>query len=163
MHMPNTQHHLQFHEGKDIPVKELLEHMERTFGNVHDYDTMIHSLYEVRQKDSKTMEEYMLHIHEAVAVICCTYPNRIPDQGKDLKKDHFYHGLQASLQGALSFMMTDLPEQEQVSMMFNMLYTLAKKLEAEQSSCTHRSGVGPLSPIRKNSVGIPHLLVAWQP
>ena len=28
-------------EGKDFPVKELLEHMECTFGNVRDYDTMI--------------------------------------------------------------------------------------------------------------------------
>ena len=50
-------------EGKDIPVKELLEHMEHTFGNVCDYDTMIQSSYEVRQKDSETVEENMLHIH----------------------------------------------------------------------------------------------------
>ena len=97
-------------EGKDIPVKELLEHMERTFGSMCDYDTMIHSLYEVRQKDGETMEEYILHIHEAVAVIHHVYPDRIPDQGKDLKKDHFYHGLQAGLRDALSFAMADLPE-----------------------------------------------------
>ena len=84
-------------EGKDIPIKELLEHREHTFGNMCDYDTMIHSLYEVRQKDGKTMEEYMLHIHKAVAVICPTYPNQIPNQGKDLKKDRFYHELLASL------------------------------------------------------------------
>ena len=76
-------------KGKDIPVMELLRHMEHTFGNMRDYDTMIQSLYEVRQKDSETMEEYMLHIHEAVAVICHMYPYRIPDQSKDLKKDHF--------------------------------------------------------------------------
>ena len=31
----------------------------------------------------------MLCIHEAVAVICHVYPDRIPDQGKDLKKDRF--------------------------------------------------------------------------
>ena len=28
-------------KGKDIPVKELLEHTECTFGNMRDYDTMI--------------------------------------------------------------------------------------------------------------------------
>ena len=28
-------------KGKDIPVKELLEHIEHMFGNVCDYDTMI--------------------------------------------------------------------------------------------------------------------------
>ena len=84
--------------------------MERTLGNVCDYDTMICSLYEVRQKDGETMEEYMLHIHEVVAVICHAYPDQIPYQGKDLKKDCFYHGLQAGLQDALSFAMADLPE-----------------------------------------------------
>ena len=52
-------------KGKNIPVKELLEYMECTFGNMHDYDSMIQSLCEVRQKNGKTVEEYMLYIHEA--------------------------------------------------------------------------------------------------
>ena len=38
--------------------------------------------------------------------------------------------------------MADLPEQEQAITTFNTLYTLAKKLEAEQLSHTHRGGVG---------------------
>ena len=137
--------------------------MEHTFGNVRDYDTMIQSLYEVRQKDGEAVEEYMFCIQKAVAVIHCAHPDWIPNQGKDLKKDRFYHGLQAGLQDALSFVMVDLPEQEQVSMMFDMLFTLAKKLEAEQPSHTHRSGAGPLSPNKENSTGILHLLVMWQP
>ena len=78
-----------------------------------------------------------------------TYPDQIPNQGKDLKKDCFYHGLQAGLWDALSFTMADLPEQEQVSMMFNTLYTLAKKLEAEQPSHTHRSGTGAPEPYKE--------------
>ena len=57
-------------EGKDISVQDLLMHMERTFGNKHDYDAMIRTLYEVQQRDDEMVEEYMLHIHEAVAVIC---------------------------------------------------------------------------------------------
>ena len=36
-------------EGKDISVWDLLMHMERTFGNKHDYDAMIRTLYEVQQ------------------------------------------------------------------------------------------------------------------
>ena len=80
----------------------------------------------------------MLCIHEAVAVLHHVYPDQILDQGKDLKKDCFYHGLQACLQDALSFTMVDPLEQEQVSTMFDMLYTLAKKLEAEQPSHTCR-------------------------
>ena len=28
-------------EGKDISVQDLLMHMEKTFGNKHDYDAMI--------------------------------------------------------------------------------------------------------------------------
>ena len=31
---------------------------------------MIRALYEVQQKEEETMEEYMLHIHETVMVIC---------------------------------------------------------------------------------------------
>ena len=40
-------------EGKDISVWDLLMHMERTFGNKHDYDAMIRTLYEVQQRDDK--------------------------------------------------------------------------------------------------------------
>ena len=57
-------------EGKDISVCDLLMHMERTFGNKRDYDAMIRTLYEVQQRDDETVEEYMLHIHKGVTVIC---------------------------------------------------------------------------------------------
>ena len=33
-------------EGKDISVWDLLMHMEKTFGNMHNYDAMIWTLYE---------------------------------------------------------------------------------------------------------------------
>ena len=134
-------------EGKDIPVQELLEHMEHMFSNVHDYDTMIQSLYEVRQKDSKTMEEYMLHIHKEVAMPCVSQSD--PQSRKDLKKDHFYHGLQAGLWDALSFAMAYLPEQEQGSTLFDMLYTLAMRLEAAQPSCIRRNGTGAPEPYKE--------------
>ena len=57
-------------EGKDISVRDLLMHMERTFGNKCDYDAMIRTLYEVQQRDDKMVEEYMLCVHKAVVVIC---------------------------------------------------------------------------------------------
>ena len=56
-------------EGKDISVWDLLMHMERTFGNKHDYDAMIRTLYEVQQRDDEMVEEYMLRIHEAFVVL----------------------------------------------------------------------------------------------
>ena len=56
-------------KGKDISVRDLLMHMERTFGNKRDYDAMIRTLYEVQQRDDEMVEEYMLRIHEAVVVI----------------------------------------------------------------------------------------------
>ena len=40
--------------------------MEHAFGDVHEYDTMICSLYEIRQKEGEFVEEYMLQIHEAI-------------------------------------------------------------------------------------------------
>ena len=49
--------------GKDISVWDLLMHMERTFSNKCDYDAMIRTLYEVQQRDDKTVEDYMLCIH----------------------------------------------------------------------------------------------------
>ena len=124
-------------EGKDISVQDLLMHMERTFGNKHDYDAMIRTLYEVQQRDNKTVEEYMLHIHKAVAVICRAYPEHLPDRGQDLKKDCFYHGLHPYLHDALSFAMAELPKREQAHPTFDTLYTLAKKLEAGQPAHTH--------------------------
>ena len=58
-------------EGKDISVQDLLMHMEKTFGNKHDYNAMIRTLYEVQQKEDETVEEYMLRINDTVAVIQC--------------------------------------------------------------------------------------------
>ena len=119
-------------EGKDTSVWDLLMHMERTFGNKCDYDAMIRTLYEVQQRDDETMEEYMLRIHEAVAVIHQGYLEHLPDRGQDLKKDRFYHGLCPYLHDALSFAMAELPKREQAHPTFDTLYTLAKKLEVGQ-------------------------------
>ena len=79
-------------EGRDISMQDLLMHMEKTFSNKRNYDAMIRTLYEVQQKEDKTVEEYMLHIHDAVMVICRAYPECLPDRRRDLKKDRFYHG-----------------------------------------------------------------------
>ena len=124
-------------KGKDISVWDLLMHMERTFGNKHDYDAMIRTLYEVQQRHDEMVEEYMLCIHEAVAVIRQAYPDHLLDRGQDLKKDHFYHGLCPYLHDAPSFAMAELPEREQACPTFDTLYTLAKKLEAGQLACMH--------------------------
>ena len=78
----------------------------------------------------------MLCIHNTVAVICHAYLERLPDRGRDLKKDCFYHGLCPYLHDALSFAMVELPEREQACPTFKTLYTLAKKLEAGQLVCT---------------------------
>ena len=66
-------------EGKDISVQDLLIHMEKTFGNKRNYDAMIRTLYEVQQREDKTVEEYMFRIHNAVVVICRAYPEHLPD------------------------------------------------------------------------------------
>ena len=47
-------------DGRNVMVPELLACMDHAFGDVCDYDTMIRSLYEIRQKDSESVEEYML-------------------------------------------------------------------------------------------------------
>ena len=46
--------------GPNFTVTELLELMDCAFGDVHEYDTMICSLYEIRQKEGESVEEYML-------------------------------------------------------------------------------------------------------
>ena len=71
-------------DSPNLTVTELLEHMDHAFGDVCKYNTMIRSLYEIRQKEGESMEGYMLQIHEAVAVICCTYPDWVTNQGKNL-------------------------------------------------------------------------------
>ena len=119
-------------EGRDISMKNLLMHMEKTFGNKCNDNAMIRTLYEVQQKEDETVEEYMLRIQDAVTVIRCVYPECLPDHGRDLKKDHFYHGLHPYLHDALSFAMAELPGREQACPTFDTLYTLAKNLEAGQ-------------------------------
>ena len=124
--------------SKWFHMRDLLMHMEKTFGNKCDYDAMIRTLYEVQQRYDETVEEYMLCIHEAVTVISCAYPEHLPDRGWDLKKDHFYQGLCPYLHDALSFAMAELPKREQAHPTFNTLYTLTKKLEAGQPAHTCR-------------------------
>ena len=74
-------------DGSNLTMTELLECMDRSFGDVCEYNMMICSLYEIRQKEGESMEEYMLQIHEAVVVIHCAYPYRVMDQGKNLVQD----------------------------------------------------------------------------
>ena len=107
-------------------------HMEKTFCNKHNCDAMIRTLYEVQQKEDETVEEYVLHIHDAVAVIHHAYLEHLPDHGRDLKKDRFYHGMHPYLHNALSFAMVELSKREQACPTFNTLYTLVKKLGAGQ-------------------------------
>ena len=113
----------------NISLDELLRHMDRTFGNVCNYDGMIQSLYEIRQKEHETVEEYMLRVHEVVAVVKRTYPDQVPNEGEGLRRDCFYYGLIPSLRDVLSFAMANLLEREQVDTSFDTLYHLAKKLE----------------------------------
>ena len=129
-------------DGPNLTVTKLLECMDRTFGNVRKYDTMIHALYEIRQKEGESMEEYMLQIHEAVTVMHHTYLDWVTDRGKNLAWDQFYHGLTPSLWDALGFAMAELPEREQACASFDTLYTLAKKMEAWLPSHPHSSGSG---------------------
>ena len=117
--------------GMNISLNDLLRCMDHTFGNVRDYDSMIQSLYEIRQKENEMVEEYMLRVYEAVAVVKHTYPDQVPNEGEGLRRDRFYYGLTPSLRDVLSFAMADLPEREQVDTSFDMLYHLAKKFEAQ--------------------------------
>ena len=66
-------------ESKDISMQDLLMHMEKTFSNKCDYDAMIRTLYVVQQKEDEMVEEYMLHIHDAIMVIHRVYPECLPD------------------------------------------------------------------------------------
>ena len=46
--------------GPNLTVTELLEWMNCAFGDVYEYNMMIHSLCEIRQKEGEFMKEYML-------------------------------------------------------------------------------------------------------
>ena len=155
--------------GMNISLNDLLRCMDRTFGNIHDYDSMIRSLYEIHQKENETVEEYMLRVHEAVAVVKHAYPDQVPNEGEGLRRDRFYYGLTPSLRDVLSFAMADLPEREQVDTSFDTLYHLAKKLEAQHQprnvtkvgSSTHDPHKGYkkyLTPVGRTATVEPDLL-----
>ena len=115
--------------GMNISLKDLLRHMDCTFRNVCDYNSMIRLLYEIHQKENETVEEYMLRVREAIAVVKCAYPDQVPNEGEGLRRDCFYYGLTPSLRDVLSFTMADLPEREQADTSFDTLYHLTKKLK----------------------------------
>ena len=71
--------------GMNILLDELLRCMDCTFGNVYNYDNMILSLYKICMKDNETVEEYMLRVHEEVAVVKHTYPDQVPNEGEGLR------------------------------------------------------------------------------
>ena len=75
------------------------------------------------------VEEYMLRVHEVVAVVKHVYPDQVTNEGEALRRDCFYYGLIPSLRDRLSFTMADLLEREQVDTSFDTLYHVAKKLE----------------------------------
>ena len=149
-------------EGKDISVRDLLMHMDKMFGKKCDYNAMIRTLYEVQQRDDKSVEEYMLCIDEAVAVICYTYPECLPDRGWDLKKDRFYLRLCPYLHDALSFAMAELPKREQACPTFHTLYTLAKKFEVGQPVHTCRY-ISAQRCIEKSTGATQCWQAEWQP
>ena len=66
----------------NIPLDELVRRMDRMFGNVRNYNSMVQSLYEICQKDSESVEEYMLQVHEAVAVVRRACPDQVPNEGE---------------------------------------------------------------------------------
>ena len=121
-----------------LTLTELLQRMDRAFREVSEVDTMIRSMYEICQAEKETVEEYMLHIHEAVAVIWHVHLERLTNQDKNFLHDHFYNGLLPSLREALGFAVADLPEREQTCTTFDTLYTLARKMGAHQSNCNSR-------------------------
>ena len=129
-------------EGQNISAHELLRQMDTIFGSVQDYDSMIRSLYKIHQKETESVEEYMLRINEAVAILHQAHPECMSDQGKNLRWDRFYHGLLPHLFNALGFAMADLPKREQVVTSFSILYTLARKMEASQPLHFQRATVG---------------------
>ena len=124
--------------GEHLTLTKLLQRMDRAFGEVSEVDTMIRSMYEICQTEKETVEEYMLCIHEAVAVIWRAYPERLTNQDRNFLHDRFYNGLLPSLCEALGFTVADLPEREQTRTMFDTLYTLARKMEAHQSNHNSR-------------------------
>ena len=48
-------------DGPNLTVTELLEHMDHAFSDVCEYNTMICFLYEIRQKEGESMEEYIMN------------------------------------------------------------------------------------------------------
>ena len=126
-------------EGREhLTLTELLQRIDRVFGEVSEADTMIRSMYEIRQVEKETMEEYMLCIHEAMVVIQHAYLERLTNQDKNFLCDCFYNGLLPSLREALGFTVADLLEREQTPTTFDTLYTLARKMEVHQSNHNSR-------------------------
>ena len=136
------EHWIRFLKGREhLTLTELLQHMNRAFGEVSEADTMIRSMYKIHQAEKENVEEYMLHIHEAMVVIRHVHLERLTNQDKNFLRNCFYNGLLPSLHEALGFAVADLPEREQTRSTFDTLYTLARKMEAHQSNHNSRGAL----------------------
>ena len=124
--------------GEHLTLTELLQCIDRVFGEVSKVDTMIRAMYKIHQVEKETIEEYMLCIHEAMVVIRWVYLERLTNQDKNFLHDLFYNDLLPSLHEALGFSVADLLEREQTCTTFDTLYTLARKMEVHQSNCNSR-------------------------
>ena len=138
---------------KHLTLIELLQHMDRAFGEVSKVDTMIRSMYEIHQAEKETIEEYMLCMHEAVVVIRRAYLESLTNQDKNFLQDHFYNGLLPSLHEALGFAVADLLVRKQTRTTFDTLYTLARKMEVRQSN--HNSRGAPSDGYRDSYLWYP--------
>ena len=145
--------------GEHLTLTELLQHMDRAFREVSEADTMIRSMYKIHQAEKETVEEYMLHIHEAVGVIRHVHPESLTNQDKNFLCNCFYNGLLPLLREALGFAVADLPEREQTHTMFDTLYTLARKMEAHQSNRSSRGH--PLMGTGTGTNGTPPQRTEW--
>ena len=75
---------LSLKDGGNLTIPKLLACMNHVFGDVHGYDTMIRSLYKIRQKDMSLWRSICCESMGLSAEIHCAYLDQISDQGKNL-------------------------------------------------------------------------------
>ena len=69
--------------GPNLMGMDLLECMDCTFGDMHKYNTMIHSLYEIRQKKGGICGG----VHVVNPRGCCCYSSCLPGPSHRSRKE----------------------------------------------------------------------------
>ena len=89
--------------GKDAILGDILQMLDEHYGIVMMFDTLSKELYSLKQGSGENVAEFGVCFSQQVQILHSEYLGRIlPEQGEEMKWDHFYGGLHSKYRWMLA-------------------------------------------------------------